>query len=123
MNGVEGETNEFRSKEEPFHSSVIFGSVPGLASYYAVVPKLADERGRQPVISFETYMDRYVLPIASDVDLFFDALSHFIDMLMVDQGYLFDGMPGIHFPISVPSSSPATGGSSRCSTPAASTSS
>ncbi|WPB76851.1 hypothetical protein KYC5002_48725 [Archangium violaceum] len=101
-NGIALNTEGFRRPEEPFHSSVIFGSIPGLAHYFAVVPKLADERGHQPVIFIDAYMDRYVLPIASDVDRFFDALSHFVDMLVVDQGYLFDGMPGIHFPDSVP---------------------
>jgi hypothetical protein len=102
LNGIALDTEGFRRPEEPFHSSVIIGNIPGLAYYYAVVPTLADERGRQPVIYIDAYMDRYVLPIASDVDRFFDALSHYIDMLVVDQGYLFDGMPGIHFPISVP---------------------
>ncbi|AKI99206.1 Hypothetical protein AA314_00833 [Archangium gephyra] len=102
LNGIALDTEGFRRPEEPFHSSVIFGNIPGLAYYYAVVPKLADEQGRQPVIYIDAYMDRYVLPIASDVDRFFDTLSHFVDMLVVDQGYLFDGMPGIHFPTSVP---------------------
>ncbi|HYO56619.1 hypothetical protein [Archangium sp.] len=102
INGIVLDTEGFRDEEEPWHSSVIFASVPGLAYYYAVVPRLADERGRQPVIYIDAYMDRYVLPVASDVDRFFDALSHYIDMLMVDQGYRFDGMRGIHFPISVP---------------------
>ncbi|WP_143195697.1 hypothetical protein [Archangium sp. Cb G35] len=102
LNGVVLRTEQFREEEEPFRSSVFFGRIPGLAHYFAVVPKLADEQGRQPVIFIDAYMDRYVLPIASDVDRFFDALSHFVDMLVVDQGYLFDGMPGIHFPDSVP---------------------
>ncbi|KFA91611.1 hypothetical protein [Archangium violaceum] len=102
LNGIALDTEGFRRPEEPFHSSVIFGNIPGLAYYYAVVPKLADEQGRQPVIYIDAYMDRYVLPIASNVDRFFEALSHYVDMLMVDQGYLFDGMPGIHFPTSVP---------------------
>lgn len=102
LNGIVLDTEGFRRPEEPWHSSVIFGGIPGLAYYYAVVPELADEQGRQPVIYIDAYMDRYVLPIASNVDRFFDALSHYIDMLVVDQGYLFDGMRGIHFPISVP---------------------
>ncbi|HYO64525.1 MAG TPA: hypothetical protein VEU33_00475 [Archangium sp.] len=101
-NGIALRTEQFREEEEPFRSSVFFGNIPGLAYYFAVVPKLADERGRQPVVFIDAYMDRYVLPIASDVDHLFDALSHFVDMLVVDQGYLFDGMPGIHFPTSVP---------------------
>jgi hypothetical protein len=102
VNGVEGETEELRSEEEPFLSSVIFGSIPALASYYAVVPKLADERGRQPVIYFETYMDRYTLPIASDVDRFFDALSHYIDLLVEDEGFRSGGRRELEFPDGVP---------------------
>lgn len=101
LNGIVLRTEGFRDEEEPWRSSVFFGNIPGLAYYYAVVPKLADERGRQPVIYIDSYMN-YILPIASNVDRFFDALSHYIDMLMVDQGILFDGMRGIQFPGSVP---------------------
>ncbi len=102
LNGILLRTEELRDEEEPWNSSVIFASVPGLAYYYAVVPGLADEQGRQPVIYINAYMDRYVLPVASNVDRFFDALSHYTDMLMEDQGYQFDGMRGIQFPGSVP---------------------
>ena len=102
LNGIMLDTEGFCREEEPWRSSVIFASVPGLAYYYAVVPRLADERGHQPVIYIDAYMDRYVLPIASNVDRFFDTLSRYIEMLMEDQGYRFDGMRGIHFPISVP---------------------
>lgn len=102
MNGIARDTEGFRRPVEPFHSSVIFGTVPGFAYYYAVVPKLADEQGRQPVIYIDAYMDRYVLPIASDVDRFFDTFSRYIDLLVVDEGYLSEGLPGIHFPEHVP---------------------
>ncbi len=102
VNGVALDTEGLRGEEEPFHSSVIFGSVPGLAGYYAVVPKLADKRGRQPVIYFETYMDRFVLPIASDVDRFFDTLSRYIEILVEDEGYRLDGIRGVEFPDNVP---------------------
>ncbi|WP_146209609.1 hypothetical protein [Vitiosangium sp. GDMCC 1.1324] len=101
LNGIVLDTEGFGRPEEPWHSSVFFGGPPGFAYYYAVVPRLADERGRQPVIYIDGYMN-YVLPIASSVDRFFDALSHYIDMLVVDQGILFDGMRGIQFPGSVP---------------------
>ena len=94
-------------------TSVIFGSIPALASYYAVVPRLADERGRQPVIYFETYMDRYVLPIASDVDRFFDTLSRYIEILVKNEDYQLDGVREVEFPSACPSSSPVTGGWSR----------
>jgi hypothetical protein len=102
VNGIVLKTEGLRSEAEPFPSSVIFGSVPGLAYYFAVVPKLADEQGRQPVIYIDAYMDRFVLPIASDVDRFFDTLSRYIDMLVEDPGYRLDGVRGINFPESVP---------------------
>ncbi|HEX5751996.1 MAG TPA: hypothetical protein VFZ09_37600 [Archangium sp.] len=67
-----------------------------------MVPKLADEQGRQPVIYFETYMDRYALPIASDVDRFFDTLSRYIDLLVEDEGFRSGGKRDVEFPDSVP---------------------
>ncbi|QRK10715.1 hypothetical protein JQX13_11935 [Archangium violaceum] len=101
-NGIALDTEGFRRPEEPFHSSVIFGNVPGLAHYYAVVPKLADERGRQPVIFIDAYMDRYVLPIASDVDRFFDTLSRYVELLVQDEGFRSGGRRDVEFPDSVP---------------------
>ncbi|HEX5749044.1 MAG TPA: hypothetical protein VFZ09_22575 [Archangium sp.] len=91
-----------RGTQEPFHSSVAFGCIPDLAYYYAVVPGLADERGLQPVIYINAYEERYVLPVASDVDRFFDTLSHYLEILVVDEGYRRDGMRGVDFPTGVP---------------------
>ncbi|WNG43020.1 hypothetical protein F0U60_02130 [Archangium minus] len=102
LNGVVLRTEGLRDKEEPFHSSVIFASVPELAYYYAVVPRLADERGRQPVIYIDAYMDRYVLPIASDVDRFLDTFSRYIEILVKSDDYLLDGIREIEFPESAP---------------------
>ncbi|WNG32525.1 hypothetical protein F0U61_02075 [Archangium violaceum] len=102
LNGVVLRTEGLRDEEEPFHSSVIFASVPELAYYYAVVPRLADERGRQPVIYIDAYMDRYVLPIASDVDRFLDTFSRYIEILVKSDDYLLDGIREIEFPESAP---------------------
>ncbi|WNG43630.1 hypothetical protein F0U60_05615 [Archangium minus] len=91
-----------RGAQEPFHSSVAFGCIPDLAYYYAVVPKLADEQGLQPVIYVNAYMERYVLPVASSVDFFFDTLSRYFEILVEDEGYRLDGMRGVEFPTGVP---------------------
>ncbi|QRK10717.1 hypothetical protein JQX13_11950 [Archangium violaceum] len=102
LNGVVLRTEGLRDEEEPFRSSVIFGSVPELAYYYAVVPRLADEQGRQPVVYINAYMDRYVLPIASDVDRFLDTFSRYIEILVKSDDYLLDGVREIEFPESTP---------------------
>jgi hypothetical protein len=47
-------------------------------------------------------MDRFVLPIASDVDRFFDTLSRYIEILVEDEGYRLDGIRGVEFPDNVP---------------------
>ncbi|MCY1073844.1 hypothetical protein [Archangium lansingense] len=91
-----------RGAQEPFHSSVAFGCIPDLAYYYAVVPSLADERGLQPVIYINAYSERYVLPVASDVDRFLDTLSRYLEILVEDEGYRLDGMRGVDFPTGVP---------------------
>ncbi len=91
-----------RDTQEPFHSSVAFGCIPDLAYYYAVVPGLADERGLQPVIYINAYAERYVLPVASDVDRFLDTLSRYLEVLVEDEGYRLDGMRGVDFPTGVP---------------------
>jgi hypothetical protein len=102
LNGIARETEDLRREYEPFRSSVIFGSIPGLAYYYAVIPKLADAQGRQPVIYFDAYITRYVLPIASDVDRFFDTLSRYLEILVEDESYRLTGTRGVRFPTQVP---------------------
>ena len=91
-----------QDEQEPFHSSVVFASVPGLAHYYATVPKLASSMGRQPVIYIEAYDEKPVLPIASDVDRFLDTFSHYIERLSQDEGLLSEENPDTVFPWSIP---------------------
>jgi len=87
---------------EPFYSAVAFGSIPDLEYYFATVPELADERGRQPVIYINAYPERTVLPVASNVDRFFDTLSRYLELLQQDTGYRFDGIRDTQFPEGVP---------------------
>lgn len=64
----------------------IFAGEPNLAYHYATVPALADAEGRQPVVMVDVYEDPYALPVASDVDDFFDAYSRYLETLMAIPG-------------------------------------
>jgi len=67
---------------------IIFGGEMGMAYTYATVPRLADGWGRQPVVYIDTYEDEpKVMPIASDVDRFFDSYSRYLEALVADSRY------------------------------------
>lgn len=98
---VNAETQD--TAEEPFQSALCFGTVPGLAYYFATVPKLADARGYQPVIYMDTYEEGFVVPVASDVDRFFDTFSHYIELVVHDVGYRAGAaLEEFFFPLTVP---------------------
>ncbi|WNG45872.1 hypothetical protein F0U60_18465 [Archangium minus] len=64
---------------------IVFG---GDIHTYATVPELADEWGRQPVVRVDTYEpDAHVMPIASNVDRFFDSYSRYLENLVADVRY------------------------------------
>jgi len=67
---------------------------------YATVPGLADGWGRQPVVEVNTYeLDGlHVMPVASNVDRFFDSYSRFLEKLVVDSDYQESGEIGLTFP-------------------------
>jgi hypothetical protein len=59
---------------------IVFG---GNIYAYATVPSLADERGWQPVVEVDTYeFEPVVMPVASNVDRFFDSYSLFLEALV-----------------------------------------
>ena len=98
-----GSAQRRQGEREPFHSSVIFGSTPAMAYYYATVPKLADGRGYQPVLYIDAYEEGFVVPVASDVDRFFDTFSRYVELVVRDAGYRSGGAPEeTFFPLSVP---------------------
>jgi hypothetical protein len=66
---------------EPFRSLLIFGCEEALAYRYATVPSLADVQGFQPVVMVDPYEDIYALPIASNVDRFFDAYARYLEFI------------------------------------------
>jgi hypothetical protein len=80
----------------------VFGGTTGMAYFYATVPGLADESGRQPVVEVDTYEEPYALPIASDVDQFFYTYARYLEALLADPGYAEYGSAALSFPWRVP---------------------
>jgi hypothetical protein len=75
---------------------IVFG---GDLYTYATVPRLADERGRQPVVRVDTYeYDPKVMPVASNVDRFFDHYSRYLEALVADPNYQEAGETNLFFP-------------------------
>ncbi|HLL06305.1 MAG TPA: hypothetical protein VK539_37380 [Myxococcaceae bacterium] len=60
----------------------LFAAEPFTACYYATVPSLADAQGRQPVVMVDVNEEPYALPVASNVDSFFDTYSRYLEALM-----------------------------------------
>ena len=80
-----------------FSSLLVFGGEPGLAHYYATVPSLADEQGRQPVVWVDTYEQGYALPVASTVDRLFDTYSRYLEALVAHEDFKADGAAALRF--------------------------
>jgi hypothetical protein len=66
-------------RPEPFGSLLVFAEEDRLGYLYATVPRLADSRGRQPVVKLDVYEAPYALPVASDVDRFFDTYARYLE--------------------------------------------
>jgi hypothetical protein len=60
----------------------LFAAEPFMACHYATVPSLADDQGRQPVVMVDVNEEPYALPVASNVDHFFDTYSRYLEALM-----------------------------------------
>jgi hypothetical protein len=76
-----------------------FGGDMGLAYTYATVPGLADSWGRQPVVRVDTYESvPDIMPIASNVDRFFDSYSRYLEAVVADPYYQESGDTDLIFP-------------------------
>jgi hypothetical protein len=76
---------------------IVFG---GNIYTYATVPSLADARGCQPVVEVDTYEgEPLVMPVASNVDRFFDSYSRFLEVVVADPRYLETGETELLFPL------------------------
>jgi hypothetical protein len=66
---------------------IAFGGEIAMAYTYATVPHLADDWGRQPVVYVDTYeYEPDIIPIASNVDRFFDSYSRYLEVLVANPG-------------------------------------
>jgi hypothetical protein len=78
---------------------LVFGGDMGTAYTFATVPGLADAWGRQPVVRVDTYESvPEVMPIASNVDRFFDSYAHYLEKLVAAPGYQESGETDLTFP-------------------------
>ncbi|WP_309892325.1 hypothetical protein [Archangium sp.] len=97
VHGLEKENKWWREAwwEELGEPMIVFG---GDLYTYATVPRLADERGRQPVVQVDTYEEPYSLPVASNVDRFFDTYSRYLEAVFADPDYQQTGKSDLLFP-------------------------
>ncbi len=91
-----------RDWPDPFRSLLVFAKEDRLAYYYATVPCLADGRAVQPVVKVDVYEEPYALPVASDIDRFFDTYSRYLEALVASPFYEEDGPAALTFPWDVP---------------------
>lgn len=108
---VEDDVNELEEENRKWKESwqerlplqlFVFGGETGLAQYFATVPALADGKGRQPVVEINVYEEPYALPIASDVDRFFEAYARYLEELLAQPDYEEYGAAALSFPWRVP---------------------
>ena len=98
---LEERTNGWREKwwSELGAPVLVFGGDMGMAYTYATVPGLADGEGRQPVVHVDTYeFEPYVMPVASNVDRFFDSYSRYLEALVSHPRYQRAGETELIFP-------------------------
>jgi len=99
VHGMEEETRRWGEMwwEELGEPMIVFG---GNIYTYATVPSLADERGWQPVVEVDTYEgELLVMPVASNVDRFFDSYSRYLEAVVADPRYLETGETELLFPL------------------------
>jgi hypothetical protein len=104
VNELEDDNQQWRETWQQYFALplFVFGGYSGLAWYLATVPGLADAKGSQPVVFVDAYDDTYALPVASNVDRFFDVFSHYLEALVSHPDYEADGSSALSFPWRVP---------------------
>lgn len=85
-----------------FARFVVFAGTPFLAHYFATVPALMDAGGYQPVVWVDSYEEGYALPLASNVDRFFDLYASYLEALVAHEDYAERGSAALGFPWKVP---------------------
>ncbi|PTL78167.1 hypothetical protein [Vitiosangium sp. GDMCC 1.1324] len=98
VNRLEVTNKRWREKwwKELGEPVIVFG---GDVYAYATVPGLADVRGRQPVVMVDTYeFEPKVMPIASNVDRFFDTCARYLEAKVLHPHYQGAGDLDLRFP-------------------------
>lgn len=85
---------------ERFHALTVFGR--DMRYCYAAVPELASSEGLQPVVWIDPYEEIYALPIASDVDRFFETYSRYLEVVAEEPDFQKRQVPSVFFPWEVP---------------------
>ncbi len=83
-----------------FRALMLFGGE--MLYRYATVPELASSEGFQPVVFLDPYEEIHALPVASNVNRFFDTFSRYLEIMAEDPDYQMGGVPGVAFPYGVP---------------------
>jgi hypothetical protein len=91
-----------RLREQLALPTFIIAVEPMTAYRYATVPALSDAEGRQPVVLVDPYEDPYALPVASNVDRFFEAYSRYLEVLLALPNGREEGASLLSFPWEVP---------------------
>ena len=81
-----------------------YAQIGGLAESFATVPSLAAPGGLQPVVYFQSYMDKTILPFGSNVDRAFALYARYCDERISACGSLLDEPPMGHSAILFPDS-------------------
>ncbi|NTX51810.1 hypothetical protein [Myxococcus sp. CA039A] len=104
VNAVAERNRELRAswQGDLFARFVVFAGTPFLAHYFATVPGLADAEGYQPVVWVDSYEEGYALPLASNVDRFFDLYARYLESLIAHEDYAERGSAVLSFPWKVP---------------------
>jgi hypothetical protein len=87
---------------EPFRSLLVFGGEDALAYRYATAPTLTDAQGLQPVVRVDPYEHIHALPLASNVDRFFDSFARYLEFIHETPGLRDDPDARPTFPRGVP---------------------
>jgi len=75
---------------------IVFG---GWTFTYGTVPSLADTWGRQPVVHIDIYeYEPKVIPVASNVDRFFDSYSRYLEAVAAEPSYQESGEVDFTYP-------------------------
>jgi hypothetical protein len=88
-----------RGDKEPFRSTHLFAKETGFSYFLGTVPAVANAQSFQPVVYIVFYPgELYGIPIASNLDRFFDIYARYLELMVVDDDYVETGTPGVTFP-------------------------